>query len=162
MTWQRNNFGRMQAEAGKAEEAETRLMGVGYAKGALAHAPSGQMVGHIEVIDGRWAASMEVVPDPLQDDYQANGESLVTAGGWRASRPHRPSTPRVLLYDIEADPLCLRNVNAQYPEELAHYTDWLETRLTAHQELARLFKTEGGAEVNAEQMEALRLLGYVD
>jgi arylsulfatase A-like enzyme len=131
-----------------------------------AHAPTGEMVGHIEVIDGRWAASMEVMPEVLQADYQAKGESLVTAGGWRASRPHRPSTPRVLLYDIDQDPLCLRNVNAQHPEELAHYTAWLEMRWAAHQDLARLFPTEdgveGGAEVNPEQMEALRLLGYVD
>lgn len=122
---------------------------------------TGEMVGHIELIDGRWAASLEVLPPSLEDHYQAV-ESLETAGGWRAARPHRPSTPRLLLYDLEADPHCLQNVNAQHPEAVARYTEQLEALWTHHQQLAARFEAGGVVAAGDAQLEALRTLGYID
>jgi arylsulfatase A-like enzyme len=126
-----------------------------------AYKPSKQMVGHIELIDGRWAASLEVMPESLVDTFQST-DSLVTAGGWRAARPHRPTTPRLLLYDLESDPFCTKSVHAQHPERIARYTAQLEALWLDHQKLAEQFEAGGDVKAGQEQIEALRTLGYVD
>jgi len=126
-----------------------------------AYEPPGQMVGHIEVVDGRWAASLEVMPEDLRPTFEAT-ESLTTAGGWRAARPHRPATPSLLLYDLQNDPLCTHSVHADHPEKVAHYSALLQARWTAHQELANQVGTGGTVEAGEDQLEALRTLGYVD
>ncbi|MFT5460648.1 MAG: arylsulfatase A-like enzyme, partial [Myxococcota bacterium] len=126
------------------------------------HTASGELVGHLEMIDGRWAASLEVMPASLESDYRAAGESLRTAGGWRAARPHRPSTPSLLLYDYDADPLCTTNVNAAHPELVAEFTERLEQQWQAHRLLADQFAAAGEPVLTDEQLEGLRLLGYVE
>ena len=126
-----------------------------------AYVPTGQMVGHIELIDGQWAASLEVMPPDLRRVFSTT-ESLVTAGGWRAARPHRPSTPRLLLYDLEADPLCTHSVHAEHPEKVAKYTADLESLWASHQALAAQFESGGAVEAGEAQLEALRALGYVE
>ena len=126
-----------------------------------AYKDTGQMVGHIELIDGRWAASLEVMPEDLRP--VADGlPSLPTAGGWRASRPHRPSTPRLLLYDLQEDPHCLHNVNDAHPEKVAEYTRQLEALWAHHQQLAARFEAGAPVEMGDAQEEALRVLGYVE
>lgn len=122
---------------------------------------TGEMVGHIELIDGRWAASLEVMPDSLRPAYQQT-ESLVTAGGWRAARPHRPSTPPLLLYDLQEDPFCLRNVNAEHPDLVERYTAELQGHWEANQQLASAFSAGVAAPAGEAQLEALRVLGYID
>ncbi len=126
-----------------------------------AYKPTGEMVGHLELIDGRWAASLEVMPSSLQSIYQQT-DSLKTAGGWRAARPHRPSTPSLLLYDIETDPFCTTNVNAAHPDRVAAYTEQLQTIWAAHQALGATFEAKEAATPSEAQLEALRTLGYVD
>lgn len=126
-----------------------------------AYEPTGQMVGHIEIIDGRWAASMEIVPTALEDVYRAS-ESLVTAGGWRAARPHRPSTPKLLLYDLQKDPFCTTNINAKYPEKTQAYTAQLQEIWQKHQALAAQFEAPSQGVVGEDQLEALRILGYLE
>ena len=101
------------------------------------------------------------MPEDLGPVYQAT-DSLKTAGGWRAARPHRPSTPRLLLYDLETDPLCTHSVHADHPERVARYTERLEALWKEHQQLAAAYEAGGEAEVGDEQIEALRVLGYVD
>jgi len=126
-----------------------------------AYEPTGEMVGHIELVDGRWAASLEVMPESLRPVFAAT-ESLSTAGGWRAARPHRPTTPRLLLYDLEADPFCTKSVHAEHPELVERYTTDLEARYEGHLALAARFGGAGAAEVGEEQLEALRTLGYIE
>ena len=109
----------------------------------------------------RASASLEVMPDSLVATFQTT-ESLPTAGGWRAARPHRPATPRLLLYDLERDPFCLTHVNAEHPQRVADYTAQLERRWSEHQELAQRFGRAEGAEAGEAQVEALRVLGYVE
>jgi len=125
-----------------------------------AYAPTGEMVGHIELIDGKWAASLEVMPEDLRPAY-SRIESMVTAGGWRAARPHRPSTPRLLLYDLESDPFCTHSVHATHPEEVARYTAQLQELWRSHQKLAASFEAGGIVDPGEEQLEALRALGYL-
>lgn len=122
---------------------------------------TGEMVGHIELIDGRWAASLEVMSDQARAAMEHQG-SLTTNGGWRAARPHRASTPRLLLYDLERDPHCLRNVNDAQPELVEHYTTRLEGIWSEHQALAAQLAGASGGEMSEEQEEALRVLGYVE
>jgi arylsulfatase A-like enzyme len=126
-----------------------------------AYPPTGEMVGHIEVIDGQWAASLQVMPESLTEVYSAS-TSLATAGGWRAARPHRPSTPELLLYDLSTDPFCLQNVNADHPEKVASYTTRLSALWEQHQDLGRQFQKTEPKEAGEAQIEALRLLGYVE
>jgi arylsulfatase A-like enzyme len=127
-----------------------------------AHEGTGQLVGHVEMIDGRWAASLEVMPQGLVPEWRAGGESLRTAGGWRAARPHRPSTPQLLLYDYDADPLGTRSVNDAHPDVVVDFTKRLEDQWAANQVLAQQFAGAGGAVMTDEQLEALRLLGYIE
>ena len=126
-----------------------------------AYEPTGEMVGHIELIDGRWAASLEVMPESLRPIY-AETESLVTAGGWRAARPHRSTTPRLLLYDLDEDPFCTTSVHAEHPERVERYTRELEARYAGHQLLAARFESAGEVEAGDAQLEALRVLGYIE
>ena len=122
---------------------------------------TGEMVGHIELIDGRWGASLEVMPESLKPVY-VQTESLVTSGGWRAARPHRPSTPQLLLYDLEHDPFCLTNVNADHPEQVAAYTAQLEALWDENVVLAEVYGGGGVGEAGEAQLEALRVLGYIE
>jgi arylsulfatase len=126
-----------------------------------AYEPTGEMVGHIELIDGRWAASLEIVPDSLEEIHRSS-KSLSTAGGWRAARPHRPTTPRLLLYDLEADPFCTRNVNAEHQELVSEYTVWLQALWAEHRVLAARFGGSRPGVAGDAQIEALRALGYVE
>jgi len=126
-----------------------------------AYEPTGEMVGHIELIDGKWAASLEVLPESLRPTYE-QAVSLETAGGWRAARPHRPSTPSLLLYDLEADPFCTTHVNAENPEKVAAYKARLEALWGAHQELGGRFQSIQAGVAGEAQIDALRTLGYVE
>ncbi len=119
---------------------------------------TGEFTGHIEVIDGWWAASLEIWPE------RAEGDPPVEPSGYqRAARPHWPDTPRLLLYDLRSDPFTLANVNEEYPELVEHYTRFLEAQWEAHQVL-RQHVGGSTAEValTPEQLETLRALGYID
>ena len=117
---------------------------------------TGEFTGHIEVIDGRWGASLEIFPE------RADGEPEVEpAGFWRAARPHRPDVPRLLLYDLLNDPFTLHNVNEQYPDLVEKYTAFLEAQWEAHQALAQQFTPGDDVALTPEQLRTLRSLGYI-
>jgi arylsulfatase A-like enzyme len=114
-------------------------------------------VGHIEMIDGRWGASLEIWPASLDGD-----STVRPVGQQRAARPHRPGEiPELLLYDLRDDPFVRHNVNAQYPELVEKYTALLRKQWEAHQALAGQFEAGGEVELTPEQLETLRALGYV-
>ncbi len=124
---------------------------------------SRELAGHVELIDGRWAASLEIVPLSIEADYRAGKRPLRTAGDRRTARPHRATTPRLLLYDIWNDRFCTRNVNAEHPELVEKYTALLEAQWQAHQALAEYFQADPEeAAMSADQLNALRALGYVE
>ena len=122
---------------------------------------TGEMAGHIEMIEGKWAASLEIVPESFAAEYRAGRRDLVTEGGWRAARPHRASTPSLLLYDLSEDPFCTTNVNAENEERVEEFTQRLLEQWASHVTLAQHFSSNGAEAMTEEQLETLRALGYI-
>ncbi len=118
---------------------------------------TGEFTGHIEMIDGRWAASLEIWPERAEDD-----PPVQPSGSQRAARPHVPGTPRLLLYDLRSDPFTLKNVNDLYPELVDKYTLLLEAQWDAHQVLRQhVGVSTAEVELTPEQLRTLRSLGYI-
>ena len=102
---------------------------------------SGQLRGLLDVIDGRWGASMWIGPPP--DDPAAR----------------RPWP--VLVFDIWADPWALEPINEERPDLVEKYTAFLEEQWRAHQALATRFTPGGEVTLTPAQLERLRALGYI-
>ena len=121
--------------------------------------PSGEMVGNLEIMDGRWGASLEIGPD---GDDPARGRHPVPAGGrWGAVHPFFAGEPRLLLYDLEKDPFTLHAVNAEHPELVERYRKILLEHWAAHRALAQRFQEAEGEPLTTEQLQQLRALGYI-
>jgi len=101
--------------------------------------------GLIEVVDGRWGASLEINPEEPEDEEEAQ---------WQRPMP-------LLLYDLWNDPMALNVANEEWPELVEHYTEFLEGQWAAHQALAQRFTREGDVVLTPEQLRTLRALGYI-
>lgn len=122
---------------------------------------SGQMIGNLEIVDGRWGASLEIAPPRAGGDL-ATGRHAIPAGGrWGAVHPYFADEPRLLLYDLEQDPFATRAVNAEHPELVERYRALLLERWDAHRALATRFQEGESAPLDPAQLEQLRALGYV-
>jgi arylsulfatase A-like enzyme len=97
---------------------------------------------NIEVVDGRWGASLEIKSDP--------------EGPPELSRP----TP-LLLYDLWNDPMAVYPLNEERPDLVEKYTAFLQAQWEAHQALAKLFTPSESVALTPEQLETLRALGYI-
>ncbi len=104
---------------------------------------TGEFRGRIEVIDGRWGASLEINPDPEQE-------------------PEEQRPVPLLVYDLWADPLCLHSLHEARPDLVEKYTVFLEAQWEAHQALALRFTAGGEVALTPEQLETLRALGYIE
>lgn len=112
----------------------------------------GGLKGWIEVVDGRWGASLEIGA-PIEPAWARRGEYDDAIGG-------RP-TP-LLVYDLWSDPRCLRPVNEERPELVNKYREMLEAQFEAHLALREHVGMSAGAvELTSEQLEMLRSLGYL-
>jgi arylsulfatase A-like enzyme len=118
-------------------------------------ADPGGLVGHIEMIDGRWGASLEVWPEHLDPRV------VRPVGNQRAARPHRAGMPALYLYDVWDDPFARQRVNDRYPELVEKYTKLLTQQWQAHAALARRFQPGAENDMTPEQVETLRALGYI-
>ena len=117
---------------------------------------SGELVGHIEVIDGRWGASLCVRPDDPEAEISA---SVGTAGLTACTAAVRE---RVLVYDLWDDPLLERPINGERPDLVEKYTAFLETQVEVNAALRELISGRGqSVELRPEQLERLRTLGYI-
>lgn len=96
----------------------------------------------IAVIDGRWGASLEIRPAPVPP-------------------PGSERPVPLLLYDRWNDPACLRSVHDEYPDLVAHYTEFLQAQFAAHLDLAQHFTAADGVALTPDQLRALQSLGYV-
>jgi len=105
------------------------------------------MSGLIEVIDGRWGASLEIKPDREEE-----GDLLLI----ELNRP----TP-LLLYDLWNDPFCLHSLHEERPDLAKKYTVFLEAQWEAHQALGQRFTQSGEVALTPQQLETLRSLGYI-
>jgi arylsulfatase A-like enzyme len=103
---------------------------------------TGKLLGLIEVVDGRWGASLEINPDAKQP------EDL------------RRPVP-LLLYDLWNDPMCLHSVHEAHPDLVEKYTKFLEAQFQAHQALAQRFTPGEELPLTPEQLRTLRSLGYI-
>jgi arylsulfatase A-like enzyme len=127
---------------------------------------SGDLVGNIEVIDGRWGASLCVRPDdPNAEVRPANtGDALrdctQSVLDPRAMRP--VPRERLLVYDLWDDPLLERPINQERPDLVEKYTKLLEAQVEANAALRELIAGRGQAvELSPEDLEQLRTLGYI-
>ncbi len=103
---------------------------------------TGEFRGRIEVVDGRWGASLKINPDPK-----------------RPAELQRPVP--LLLYDLWTDPMCLRSVHDEHPDLVEKYTTFLEAQFEAHQALGQLFTPSESVALTPEQLRTLRALGYI-
>ena len=110
-------------------------------------AGTGKLLGWIEVVDGRWGASLEINQAPESD-------------GWEQLERRRSPIP-FLLYDLWNDPHCLRSLHEERPDLVQEYTEFLEAQFEAHQALARRFTRSEDTPLNPEQLRTLRSLGYI-
>ncbi len=106
---------------------------------------TGELRGSIELIDGRWGASLEINPSPEDEEQPAEA---------------RRAAP-LLLYDLWNDPYCLNSLHAEHPDLVEKYTALLEAQWGAHQALAQQFTQGGEIPLTPEQLRALRALGYI-
>jgi len=103
---------------------------------------SGELRGHIEVIDGRWGASLQINPDPEAPEDRCRPVPL-------------------LVYDLWNDPLCLDSLHEERPDLVEKYTEFLQRQWEAHQALAQRFSRPGESPLTPEQLRTLRSLGYI-
>jgi arylsulfatase A-like enzyme len=103
---------------------------------------TGELSGSIEVIDGRWGASLEINPNP-------------------AAPEERQRPVPLLLYDLWNEPFALWSVHEEHPDLVEKYTEFLEAQWEAHQALAKLFTPSESVALTPEQLETLRALGYI-
>lgn len=122
---------------------------------------TGEWIGNLEIIDGRWGASLEVSPVKEGADPTLGRHAVPAGGRWGAVHPYFDTVPRLLLYDLEKDPFALKAVNADHPDLVRHYTSILEKQWQAHQALGTQFSSADAAPLTQEQLEQLRNLGYI-
>jgi arylsulfatase A-like enzyme len=108
-----------------------------------------ELRGTIEVLDGRWGASLEINPRPPDED-----DTEEEIAQWQRPVP-------LLLYDLWSDPWALWSVHEEHPELVEKYTKFLEEQWAAHQALAQYFTRPDDVELTPEQLQALRTLGYI-
>ncbi len=122
---------------------------------------TGEMVGNLELVDGRWGASLEIAP-VVDGGDPGRGRHAVPAGGrWGAVHPYYEDVPRLLLYDLETDPFARRAVNDEHPELVRRYTRELLEVWEGHRALAGQFRDADAAPLTPEQLQQLRALGYI-
>jgi arylsulfatase A-like enzyme len=122
---------------------------------------TGEMVGNLEIVDGRWGASLEIGPVPDGADPSTGRRSVPSGGRWAASHPFFPEPSRLLLYDLETDPLATHAVNDEHPDLVLKYDRLLRAQWRAHQALAQRFSEVDDVSLSPDQLEQLRALGYI-
>jgi arylsulfatase A-like enzyme len=105
------------------------------------NAKTGEPHGIVEIVDGRWGASLEI---------------------WKKSPGEEAGDAPFLVYDLWNDPWCLKSLHKERPDLVKKYTAILERTFREHQALAKKFprEKEGGA-LGSEQLQTLKSLGYI-
>ena len=106
-----------------------------------------EVFGTIEVIDGRWGASLKIGKAKWEEEEDVKPERL------------RPAP--LLLYDIWNDPYCLHSLHEERPDLVKKYTKFLEDKWNEHKSLSSNFSRPSDIPLTPEQLETLRSLGYI-
>ncbi len=105
---------------------------------------TGKLIGELEMIDGRWVASLGINVLPESED-----------------QPPMKKRPPLLLYDLWHNPYYGGSVHEKRPDLVKKYTELLKMEWKAHQEVARLFTRAADVPLTPEQLKTLRSLGYI-
>ena len=111
----------------------------------LVRPDTGEVYGTIDVIDGRWGASLKIGSGP----------------GEERARPGELRPAPLLLYDLWNDPQCLRSLHWGRPELVRRYGEFLEKAFAEHRALAGKFTRLPDLPLDPERIETLRSLGYI-
>jgi arylsulfatase A-like enzyme len=111
----------------------------------LVRPDTGEVYGTIDVIDGRWGASLRIGSAP---------------GDERARPDDRRPAP-LLLYDLWNDPQCARSLHRGRPEMVRRYGELLAKTFEEHRALAKRFTRLPDLPLDPERIETLRTLGYI-
>jgi len=107
-----------------------------------------EVFGTIEVIDGRWGASLKIGKARWEEEEDVKPERL------------RPAP--LLLYDIWNDPYCLHSLHKERADLVKKYTKFLEDKWNEHKSLSSKFSRPSDIPLTPEQLETLRSLGYIE
>jgi len=110
---------------------------------------TGELSGWIEVLDGRWGASLAIIPNPERP------------APWRRRPEQRGRPSPLLLYDLWNDPMALWSLHEERPDLVQKYTAFLEEQFEAHMALSQYFTRSGDVALTPEQLQTLRTLGYI-
>ena len=121
---------------------------------------SGEMIGNLEIVDGRWGASLEIGPVAEGVDPNIGRHAVPVGGRWGAMHPNFPEVPRLLLYDLENDPFARKAVNEEHPDLVEKYRAILLEQWRAHQALSGQFQEAGEVTLTPDQLNQLRSLAY--
>ncbi len=108
----------------------------------------GELRGLLEVIDGRWGASLQINPRPPDEDEDED-DAL-----------RRRPVP-LLLFDLWNDHFALNSVHEERPDLVEKYTEFLEAQWEAHRALAQRFTPGTEVQLTPDQLRTLRALGYI-
>ena len=111
----------------------------------LVRPDTGEVYGTIDVIDGRWGASLKIGSAP----------------GEERARPEDLRPAPLLLYDLWNDPQCARSLHRGRPETVRRYGEFLERTFAEHRALAKKYSRLPDLPLDPARIEALRTLGYI-
>jgi arylsulfatase A-like enzyme len=112
---------------------------------------TGGLSGHIDVIDGRWGASLEIDHGKQTGNESFYGKVL----------PSAQRQAPMILYDLWNDPHCLHSLHEEQPGLIKKYTEFLQKKWKEHQELAKRYTRTEQINLTSEQLRSLRSLGYI-
>jgi arylsulfatase A-like enzyme len=118
---------------------------------------TGGLMGKIEVIDGRWGASLDIDNRPEEQRPPNYRMNLF----YPHSRLGPPPPVPVLVYDVWEDPDCMRPLNEERPDLVEKYTDFLEEKWAEFHEVSKRFLRSEDVPMTPEQLRTLRSLGYI-
>ena len=101
--------------------------------------------GSLEVVDGRWGASLWIDTRPFED---------------RPRRDRLRPAP-LLVFDIETDPHAFRSLHRERPDLVAKYSRMLARLRREHRALAGRFGPRQAVRPASAEVETLRTLGYI-
>ncbi len=120
---------------------------------------TGELSGYMEVIDGRWGASLLIDASPSDRLWTISDMPKSRAGDYEHSGQRRPVP--LLLYDLWNDPSTQHSLHEERPDLVEQYTTFLEAQWEAHQAMAQLFTPSESVALTPEQLRTLRALGYI-
>lgn len=118
-----------------------------------------ELLGNLEVLDGQWGKSLEIRTAQLADKPELGRHPAPAGGRWAALEFE--DVPRLLLYDVAADPRAIQHVNAEHPDVVTAAQRELLRLWREHVELAKQFEAGGQVALSPEQTKALQALGYI-